>query len=662
MANDAILGAMAANRDVSECKPRPFQDCSDVIHIAVFFDGTGNNKDVDNAQKKWSNVARIFESALRRSQVDKNKTFYPIYISGIGTPYNGKPVKWLSAANVWVEDGVPGMGAGAGGSRRLDQGDDAVSDRLRDILINSAKKLGGEAKQYANASAGKSFNEVNAALGKHRLIKMINLSVFGFSRGASLARAFSNQVLKQCKQQGKDLCYQGYPIRLNFMGLFDTVASFGVPAANVRLPFEERDLIVSPTIERCVHYVAAHEVRFSFPVDLIRKDGKLAGNWVETTYPGVHSDVGGGYEPTAQGIDNNYARIPMRDMMREAVLSGVRMFSYDDLKGNKSYAALFNERFECRADTEVAYKQYMAACGKVTGSIEQQMKQHQKLFISANGSMHRAGLKTPGDRQREASLAKQIGPKGMAWEIEKYRAAAKLSQWVRVAHPVHDYAQFIKPQAWQIAAWDATAPAGAVDFVAKFIHDSKVDFISNLAEPFSYFKPRGVEESTISIWQEGGNWMAGKAKIVSDAATSTYESAEAAAQRAAKAAHEAALAAKKKAEEAAQFAKKKAEEAAQFGKKKAEEAADFTQKKIDQATEAAKAAAEATAQAAQQATLEAERQAVAAAAYATKKAEQAAEVAKNTGIAIEQGAQEVAEDAARLIEKGVSWVKQAIHQ
>lgn len=657
MANDAITAALAANRDVPACKPGSFQDCSDIVHISVFFDGTGNNRKNDDEKKKWSNIARMFDSALERQ--DPSKAIYTIYISGIGTPYNGKPVKWLSEAGVWIEDGMPGMGAGAGGSRRLDQGDDAVSDRLRDILINSAKKLGGEAKQYADASASKSFSEVNAALGKHRLIKMINLSVFGFSRGASLARAFSNQVLKQCKQQGKNLCYQGYPIRLNFMGLFDTVASFGVPAANVRLPFDERDLIVSPTIERCVHYVAAHEVRFSFPVDLIRKDGKLADKWVETTYPGVHSDVGGGYEPTAQGIDNNYARIPMRDMMREAVLSGVRMFSYDEMR--KIRFQTFQERFECRADTEAAYKQYMAACGTVTGSIEQQIKQHQKLFISANGSMHRTGLKTPGDRQREASLAKQIGPKGMAWEIEKYRAAAKLSQWVRVAHPIHDYAQFIKPQAWQIAAWDATAPAGAVDFVAKFIHDSKVDFISNLAEPFSYFKPRGVEESTISIWQEGGNWIAGKAKIVSDTATSTYESAEAAAQRAAKAAQEAALAAKKKAEEAAQFAKKKAEEAAQFGKKKAEEAADYTQKKIDQATEAAKAAAEATAYAAQLAALEAERQAVAAAAYATKKAEQAAEATKSAGKAIEQGAQGVADDAARLIEKGVSWVKQAIH-
>ena len=87
----------------------------------------------------------------------------------------------------------------------------------------------------------------------------------------------------------------------------------------------------------------------------------------------------------------------------------------------------------------------------------------------------------------------------MAWEIDKYRTAAKIGKWVRVSNPVNTYAQFVKPLNWQIAAWDTKAPQSAVDFVAKFIHDSKVDFIGNLAEPFSYFKSRGVEESSISI-------------------------------------------------------------------------------------------------------------------------------------------------------------------
>jgi hypothetical protein len=44
MANDQVQAGNAAQRDVTNDKPGPFQDCSDVIHISVFFDGTGNNR------------------------------------------------------------------------------------------------------------------------------------------------------------------------------------------------------------------------------------------------------------------------------------------------------------------------------------------------------------------------------------------------------------------------------------------------------------------------------------------------------------------------------------------------------------------------------------------------------------------------------------------
>lgn len=42
-------------------------------------------------------------------------------------------------------------------------------------------------------------------------------------------------------------------------------------------------------------------------------------------------------------------------------------------------------------------------------------------------------------------------------------------------------------------------------------------------EPFSYFRPRGVHESTNSVWQEGGNWIRSKAKIVVDATGAVIE-------------------------------------------------------------------------------------------------------------------------------------------
>jgi hypothetical protein len=80
----SVQAAVAANRDVPNTAPVSLQDCSDVIHIAVFFDGTGNNNRADEADRKWSNVARLYQSAKAAAQLDKSQTVYPVYISALG--------------------------------------------------------------------------------------------------------------------------------------------------------------------------------------------------------------------------------------------------------------------------------------------------------------------------------------------------------------------------------------------------------------------------------------------------------------------------------------------------------------------------------------------------------------------------------------------------
>jgi hypothetical protein len=518
MPNELVQRACAANRDVPECIPHPVQDCRDVIHIAVFFDGTGNNNDVDKEKKCWSNVAHLYESSRILVREDKSGTVNCIYIPGVGTPFNDKGADWLGTAAMWVEDHVLGGGVGAGGDRRMEFGMDAVNEHLRKVLVANANALGGIVAKYAAENRTRSFNDLNSILAKHRLIKVINLSIFGFSRGAALARAFTNRLIAACKREGDVLLYEGYPIRLSFMGLFDTVASFGVPTQNARTPFTERDLIVSPAVERCVHYVAAHELRFSFPVDLIRKNGKLTGEWLEKTFPGVHSDVGGGYGPTEQSIDNNYARIPLREMMKESLLHGVRMLSYEDLK--KRWPSLFKQRFECRRETEAAFSGYMAACRADGGTIEQQIVAHMNLYYSANGTMHRKGIETAGERSRNSSKYKYlIGSKGMASEVAIYRQVLKSGGWLRFSdRTARAFEQYIRVHEWKLAAWDSTAPEGVVSFVSRYVHDSKVDFLGN-AEPFSYFKSRGVDESTISVWEEAGAWLRSKIDAVGYPAT-----------------------------------------------------------------------------------------------------------------------------------------------
>ncbi|CAD6532982.1 T6SS phospholipase effector Tle1-like catalytic domain-containing protein [Paraburkholderia sabiae] len=524
---NSLQASQASNRDVSAGQPGPKQDCSDVVHIAVFFDGTGNNKDVDEPLKKWANPARMYVAA--QIAADLSNAIYPIYVSGVGTPFNGTASDWLDKATVTFQDDVVGGLGGAGGTRRTEFGKNNVNETLRRVLLDNAKKLNATTKAYAEKSKTESLGELSKVLEAHRLIKMINLSVFGFSRGAALARAFSNDFLKDCKADnaGK-LTYQGFPIRLHFMGLFDTVASFGGPSMNMNSPFTEKNLKIPGAVERCVHFVAGHELRFSFPVDLIRQHGQLMPNWTEVVYPGVHSDVGGGYTPVDQGRSNNYARIPMRDMMNEAVKSGVRLLSYDDIATTR--AALFAERFKVEPETESAYNRYRSAV-PANGSIEQQVTAHMRALYSAYGTMSRRGISTP-DNQADIGH-RLVGHASMAREVRalrSHRSAAALlaedaSTKIGFQFMGTAYGQIVKPDAWRLKAWDSTASEDVLTFVGKYVHDSKAGFLAGI-EPFSYFRPRGMTEASRNVLEAGKQWLDDNLQAVTGGVIKVYASAK----------------------------------------------------------------------------------------------------------------------------------------
>ena len=258
------LQRAAAMNCVDPAKKPGVADCSQLLWISLFFDGTGNNLDDDTPRLKHSNVARLY---LTHAQDDDSTGRYRIYIPGLGTPFR----------EIHDTTRNPFGGAfGAGGERRLQW-----ARAKFDQIIAKAK--------------------ARATNPKHE-IRMINVALFGFSRGAACARAFAVRLAAECKQQSEGWQWSGLPIRLYFMGLFDTVASAGLPAGAKALehspavrfratainPFAAVTLTVAPKnghyewgkhlkipmmVEQCVHYVAAHEVRDSFPLDSVR-DGK----------------------------------------------------------------------------------------------------------------------------------------------------------------------------------------------------------------------------------------------------------------------------------------------------------------------------------------------------------------------------------------------------
>lgn len=119
-----------------------------------------------------------------------------------------------------------------------------------------------------------------------------DLFIFGFSRGAAIARRFAAKVNSEVgKVTGHVM-----DIKVRFLGVFDTVASIGWP----NLDDDEKPVsdvkfencVVSKNVQEALHMVSIDEKRTAFlPTPMAYDPGRVTEIW----FAGAHSDVGGGY-------------------------------------------------------------------------------------------------------------------------------------------------------------------------------------------------------------------------------------------------------------------------------------------------------------------------------------------------------------------------------
>lgn len=366
--------------------------CAGQLNIGIFFDGTGNNKKLDYESftppnRRHSNIVKLFNTYP--DQPDKG--YFAYYIPGVGTPFPE------------IDDtGKNPLGGGAAwnGENRIIWAftrllnapqyyvlkslllDDGVSTRVTKNMASVTNPA------FMRQHGLRDWQEKLASnlKGKMPRIELINLSVFGFSRGAAEARAFCNWLFEVCEKVGGRWEFAGIPIRVGFLGIFDTVASVGIPNAFSNSIVEghqswaDNNMQIHPAVEQCVHFVAGHEVRASFPLDSVRIGGVYPGNAKEVMYPGAHSDLGGGYAPNAVGIApdiaNEFARIPGAQMYRDARVAGVPLVSWDGLLKT------------VQADLTVArqtiddFNAYIKAANIKAGPVEQAHEQHMSLYLT----------------------------------------------------------------------------------------------------------------------------------------------------------------------------------------------------------------------------------------------------------------------------------------
>ncbi|TKD04489.1 T6SS phospholipase effector Tle1-like catalytic domain-containing protein [Polyangium fumosum] len=310
--------------------PSGTKECPDGrCRIGVFFDGTGNNKWRDwgngasnrkldfeatdflndterqkpNGKGKRvgmngpTNVAKLFE-CYKPSDIPK---LHKVYHHGVGSDfdYDDKTAKDTpGGVTKRYGNGMAGGGLGFGGKERIRWG------------LNQLAEF---------------YTRHGNLIVPHKLF-----DVFGFSRGAALARDFVNEVkttgvrnlevpvkteyIRVPSPRGGTVLvprevFERIPdnqITPKFMGVFDTVNMFNTGDSFLLQ-------VDHSYVEYCVHLVAEDEFRMLFPLTSIFMDPNDQDSWFKSTrnkyqkpirykkwmlelwYPGCHSDVGGSY-------------------------------------------------------------------------------------------------------------------------------------------------------------------------------------------------------------------------------------------------------------------------------------------------------------------------------------------------------------------------------
>ncbi|VWD43878.1 T6SS phospholipase effector Tle1-like catalytic domain-containing protein [Burkholderia contaminans] len=362
--------------------------CPQTLHVNLFFDGTNNNmkSDVRSVEKPThSNVARLY----RACNQNKSTGVFAEYIPGVGTPFPEIGEKEFTAEGKAFAAGF-GMRVAWGYTRLLNAVHEAIAG---DILLydpdaralcslidneviatngtvvsavatvaNTSRVVGAAASTpmlyygyKVRSKLARIHGELSTLQRKHsspggqlnRSIKKVWVNVFGFSRGAAGARVFVNRLINSWASGG--MIAGAIPYEVNFLGIFDTVASVGIPdTATAAIDRADLDghwawtsrgaLNVPVSVRKCVHFFSIHEQRMSFPLDSIRERQIYPigePRRIEIAYPGVHSDVGGGYPVDDQGKSragegSKLSQIALHNMYIEALKAGVPLLAGND--------------------------------------------------------------------------------------------------------------------------------------------------------------------------------------------------------------------------------------------------------------------------------------------------------------------------------------------
>lgn len=472
--------------------------CSKEIHVGLFFDGTNNNMERDKPVNGHSNIVSLYDAHR-----DDRLEYFRYYIPGVGTKF--RQVKEFG-------ESTEGKAFASGGESRIHWGMlqmyNAVCAAATGADLMQESEMTALVTQYdglktvwrlGDSTAHYIFRKIDERLrraieGRRPRVLRVNVSVFGFSRGAAQARTFCNWF-EQVTGSG----IGGAALRMRFVGLFDTVASVGLadssPVGNGFMDWADGTMGIT-RVERGVHYIAAHEIRRSFPVSTARDaSGAAVANISEYIYPGAHSDIGGGYSANDQGKATGgrpqmLSQIPLLDMHHEALNAGVEMYRVSAME------PATRKDFDIGTDLDTRFSSYAAwtvkaeektedVAAAATDHVRSRMHYHMQLYWRWRGSKTTAQFEamssyvnaTPQDR-RDLEEAEADWQHDVARARDAHYSHTREIGTRFGVRTVVDPPEPSEVQRAIVAAMDSvmTVPAQVDAFFDQHVHDSHAGF------------------------------------------------------------------------------------------------------------------------------------------------------------------------------------------
>jgi hypothetical protein len=380
--------AMAARCRPSITNPH-ITTCEHTLRIGFFFDGFGRHRIKDMQSGRISNIGKLF-LAHPDDQADTPLFSYrAFYASGLGEDFSADLTLTAKSSMSEFGTGVSEVPTDVAEEQAIEAAKDALDpqrnwwERIRRSLkklMHNPLKLTGLLKDAAidasleaiaplrdtrfiaelmktgaevRIQAAIDFlNEALRMVEKSQAmeLKQIELTVYGFDYGATLARAFLHELLsRQPQASGAPYRYWGKELTILFVGLLD-----GVDRSHTDFPYMPLPLRtvlddggpLPEQVKKALHLVAAHERRFYRRARLL---GSGNANWREKWIPGVSEDIGGSLLPGEQKPSAELALVSLHEMYHAARRAGAPFPELDQLYEKDADTAelfIFNDHFD----------------------------------------------------------------------------------------------------------------------------------------------------------------------------------------------------------------------------------------------------------------------------------------------------------------------------